>query len=117
MTMIIIRLELVVVILVKNVLIKSVFNPVKRVIGPASIGLSALVSCREFSVVPEVWTQIKRLRSIKKFVEKFQNNKDHVTACRESMQSEINKVEEELGRCRNSSNQIKILCLGTEEEA
>ena len=78
--MILLRLELVTVILVRNAPGKSVCNTVERVMGAAYFDLSVLAMCRELATATEVETQIKRLGSAKKFVDKFQNNKEYVKA-------------------------------------
>ena len=53
---IVLLLELVAMILVRNAPGQSVFNPVGGVTGATSIGLSDLAICREFAAVPEVET-------------------------------------------------------------
>ena len=114
--MIIHKIDLVALLLVRYLPIQLVFNPVECVTVAASIRLSVLVVCRELAAVPKVKTQIKTLGSMKKFLEKFQNNKYFMEACREFAYPTINQEEEELCRCCYSGNRIKIVRQATEEE-
>ena len=84
----------------------SCSDPSDHMMGVASIVLSVIDECRQLNALSEVETQIKILGSTKNFFVKFQDNKEHVEACRESAQSVINQKEEALGRCHYSGNRI-----------
>ena len=61
--------------------------------GVATIGIKVLVVYREVATIPEFEKQMTKLGSIKKFVEKFKNNKEYLSSCREREQPTIYKFE------------------------
>ena len=97
------------VVLVRNAPGQSVYNPVEYVMAPLSLVLMVLAVCRDEPKDKVIEEEIKKCRSVKNFIERFNDTRlEYVSAYEQIMETAHHLIEEAFGRIRYAGNRIKV---------